>query len=180
MAIKKKQQEDLELKSSLVQVKRVTKVVKGGRIFTFSALVVVGDGRGNVGFGIGKGKEVMDAKSKATSQAKKNLIKVSLRENRTIHHDIVGKFGASSVVLRSAPPGTGIIAGGPVRTVLGLLGIHDVVGKSLGSTNANNIIRATFDALQRLGSPKNIAEKRNKKVGEIVQNREATDTLAGN
>lgn len=168
-----------EIKSSIVEIRRVTKVVKGGRIFTFSALVVVGDGKGCVGFGIGKGKEVMDAKSKATQQAKKNLIKISLRENRTLHHDILGKFGASSVVLRSAPPGTGIIAGGPVRTVLGLLGVQDVVGKSLGSTNANNIIRATFDALESLGSPKFIAEKRNKKVSEIIQNREVTEVLGG-
>lgn len=174
MVIRKR--EDLELKSSLVMVKRVTKVVKGGRIFTFSALVIVGDGRGSVGFGVGKGKEVMDAKSKATQQARKNLIKVSLREGRTIHHDVLGKFGASSVVLRSAPAGTGIIAGGPVRTLLNLLGVQDVVGKSIGSTNGHNIIRATFNALESLSAPKYIAEKRGKKVSEIVQHREASES----
>ncbi|MBN8827097.1 MAG: 30S ribosomal protein S5 [Sphingobacteriia bacterium] len=169
---------DVELKSQLVLVRRVTKVVKGGRDFSFSALVVVGDGKGNVGFGSGKAKEVPEANKKAIEQAKKALIKVSLRENRTLHHDIIGKFGASSVVLRSAPAGTGVIAGGPVRTVLSLLGVQDVVGKSIGSTNANNIIRATFDALTRLSAPKSVAEKRNKKVSEIVQNREASDSKA--
>lgn len=160
-----------EYKEVLVSVKRVAKVVKGGRRFGFSVVVVAGNGKGLVGYGLGKAKEVMEAKTKASQAAKKNLQKVSLKEGRTIHHDVLGHSGAGKVLLRSAPAGTGIIAGGSMRAVFEMLGVHDVVAKSLGSSNVHNMVGATFDALQKLSSPKLIAERRGKKIGEIFGNR---------
>lgn len=162
---------DSEYKEVLVSVKRVAKVVKGGRRFSFSVVIVAGNGKGLVGYGLGKAKEVMDAKTKASQAAKKSLMKVSLKENRTIHHDVLGNSGAGKVLLRSAPAGTGIIAGGSMRAVFEMLGLHDVVAKSLGSSNVHNMVGATFDALKRLSSPKQIAERRNKKISEIFADR---------
>lgn len=162
--------EDLIVK--LVHVGRTAKVVKGGRRFRFAAIVVSGDQKGKVGMGIGKATEVTDAREKATTSAKKTLVKIPLRESRTIHHDVIGVFGSSRVVMRSAPAGTGIIAGGPVRAVCEALGIKDVVAKSVGSSNPHNLIKAALDALQKTRSPKFIAEKRGMKVGEIVGRRE--------
>ena len=159
-----------ELIDKLVGINRVAKVVKGGRRFGFAALVVVGDGKGKVGVGSGKAKEVPEAIRKATDKAKINLIKVPLKEGRTLHHDTVGIFGAGKVNLRSAPSGTGIIAGGPMRAVFDSLGVKDVVAKSIGSTNPHNMIKATFNAFQNMASPKSIAAKRSKKVSEIVVN----------
>ena len=138
-------------------------MVKGGRRFGFSALVVVGDGKGRVGYGSGKAREVPEAVRKATEQAKRGMIRVPLRQGRTLHHDIIGHFGAGRVLLRSAPPGTGIIAGGPMRAVCEALGIHDVVGKSLGSTNPHNMVKATFDALVHVVSPRLVAAKRGRR-----------------
>jgi small subunit ribosomal protein S5 len=161
-----------ELIDRLVNINRVAKVVKGGRRFGFSALVVVGDGKGRVGFGSGKAREVPEAVRKATDQAKKTMIRVPLRQGRTLHHDIEGHYGAGRVVLRAAPAGTGIIAGGPMRAVFEALGIGDVVAKSIGTSNPHNMIRATFDALSLVMSPRSIAAKRGKKVGEIVGRRE--------
>lgn len=162
---------EAEHKEVLVSVKRVAKVVKGGRRFGFSVVVVAGDSKGRVGYGLGKAKEVMEARTKASQAAKKNMMRVYLKENRTIHHDIVGHSGAGRVLLRSAPAGTGIIAGGSMRAVFEMLGLHDVVAKSLGSSNVHNMIGATFDALKRLSSPKQIAERRSKKVSEIYGKR---------
>ncbi|MGB4192184.1 MAG: 30S ribosomal protein S5 [Rickettsiales bacterium] len=162
-----------EHKEILVSVRRVAKVVKGGRRFGFSVVVVAGNGKGQVGYGLGKAKEVMEAKTKASQAAKKNMVKVSLKESRTIHHDIVGHSGAGRVLLRSAPAGTGIIAGGSMRAVFEMLGLHDVVAKSLGSSNVHNMVGATFDALTRLSSPKQVAERRNKKVSEVYGQRKA-------
>ena len=147
-------------------------MVKGGRRFGFSALVVVGDGKGRVGYGSGKAREVPEAVRKATEQAKRAMIRVPLRQGRTLHHDIEGRFGAGHVVLRAAPPGTGIIAGGPMRAVFEALGIADVVAKSIGSSNPHNMIKATFDALTTVASPRSVAAKRGKKVGDIVGRRE--------
>ena len=169
---KKNIKEEQELIEKLVYIGRVSKVVKGGRRFGFAALVVVGDGKGRVGHGHGKGKEVPLATKKAFQEAKNKMIKVSLREKRTIHHDVVGIAGAGKVVLRAAPPGTGIIAGGPLRAIFEALGIQDIVAKSIGSSNPYNMVNATFDALSRLNSPKEIADKRGKKVGEIIGKRE--------
>ncbi|MGI9452549.1 MAG: 30S ribosomal protein S5, partial [Geminicoccaceae bacterium] len=146
-------QGDGELTDKLVNVNRVAKVVKGGRRFGFSALVVVGDGKGRVGFGSGKAREVPEAVRKATEQAKRGMIRVPLRQGRTLHHDVEGRFGAGHVVLRAAPPGTGIIAGGPMRAVFESLGIGDVVAKSIGTSNPHNMIKATFDALRNINSP---------------------------
>ena len=162
---------DSEYKEVLVSVKRVAKVVKGGRRFGFSVVIVAGNGKGLVGYGLGKAKEVMEAKTKASQAAKKAMIKVYLKENRTIHHDIVGSSGAGKVLLRSAPAGTGIIAGGSMRAVFEMLGLHDVVAKSLGSSNVHNMVGATFDALAKLSSPKQIAERRNKKISDIFGSR---------
>jgi len=160
-----------EHKEVLVSVKRVAKVVKGGRRFGFSVVVVAGNGKGMVGYGLGKAKEVIEAKTKASQAAKKDMIKVYLKENRTIHHDIIGHAGAGRVLLRSAPAGTGIIAGGAMRAVFEMLGLHDVVAKSLGSSNVHNMVEATFDALRKLSSPKLVAERRNKKVSEIFSSK---------
>jgi len=165
-------QEGGELIDRLVNVNRVAKVVKGGRRFGFSALVVVGDGKGRVGYGGGKAREVPEAVRKATEQAKRTMIRVPLRQGRTLHHDVEGRYGAGHVILRAAPPGTGIIAGGPMRAVFEALGIVDVVAKSIGSSNPHNMVKATFDALNRVMSPRAVAAKRGKKVGEIVGRRD--------
>jgi len=164
---KKNNKEDSDLVDKLVGINRVAKVVKGGRRFGFAALVVVGDARGKVGFGTGKAKEVPEAIRKATDDAKKNMVKVPLKEGRTLHHDMKGHYGAGKVVLRSAPSGTGIIAGGPMRAVFETLGVQDIVAKSIGTSNPHNMIKATFDAFSSLHSPRNIANKRGKKVSEI-------------
>lgn len=164
--------EDSEFIDRLVHINRVAKVVKGGRRFGFAALVVLGDQRGRVGFGHGKAREVPEAIRKATESAKRDMIRVPLREGRTLHHDVEGHHGAGRVVLRAAPPGTGIIAGGPMRAVFETLGIQDVVAKSLGTSNPYNMIRATFDALERIVSPRTVAAKRGMKVGDIVARRQ--------
>lgn len=166
-------QKEEELKEVLVSIRRVSKVVKGGRRFGFSAVVILGDGSGRVGYGLGKAKEVMEAKTKAVQDAKKSLVRVPLKEGRTLHHDVKGQFGAGRVILRSAPPGTGIIAGGPMRAIFECLGVQDVVTKSIGTSNPHNMIKATFDALKKVSSPRATAERRSKKVGEIVVRREA-------
>lgn len=170
---KEREREESELIERLVGINRVAKVVKGGRRFGFAALVVVGDGKGNVGHGHAKAREVPEAIKKATMQAKRKMIRVPLREGRTLHHDVKGRHGAGKVMLRSAPSGTGIIAGGPMRAVFEALGIHDVVAKSIGSSNPYSMVNATFAALEAMQSPRNVASRRNKKVGEIVANREA-------
>jgi len=162
-----------ELTEKLVSINRVAKVVKGGRRFGFAALVVVGDGRGRVGYGSGKAREVPEAIRKATEQAKRSMIRVPLREGRTLHHDVEGRFGAGRVVLRTAPPGTGIIAGGPVRAIFESLGVHDVVAKSVGSANPHNMIKAAFAALGEVDSPRQVAARRSKKVADIVGRRGA-------
>ncbi|MHA1539906.1 MAG: 30S ribosomal protein S5 [Alphaproteobacteria bacterium] len=167
---KRDNQED-ELVEKLVHINRVAKVVKGGRRFGFAALVVVGDGNGRVGFGSGKAKEVPEAVRKASAEAKKTMIRVPLREGRTLHHDVRARFGAGSVLMRPAPSGTGIIAGGPMRAVFEALGIQDIVAKSLGSTNPYNMVRATFEGLKAVNSPKSIASRRGKKVSDIVVRR---------
>ena len=164
---RKNTKEDQELVDKLVGINRVAKVVKGGRRFGFAALVVVGDQRGKVGFGTGKAKEVPEAIKKATDDAKKNMVKVPMKEGRTLHHDMKGHYGAGRVVLRSAPSGTGIIAGGPMRAVFETLGVQDVVAKSIVTSNPHNMIKATFDAFNSMNSPRNIASKRGKKVAEI-------------
>ena len=169
---------DGELADKLVHINRVAKVVKGGRRFGFAAMVVVGDQKGRVGFGHGKAREVPEAIRKATDTAKKNMIRVPLREGRTLHHDVRGRHGAGKVILRSAPAGTGIIAGGPMRAVFEMLGVQDVVTKSVGSSNPYNMVRATFNALQRQNSPRMIAAKRGKKVSEIVGRRRGNDAQA--
>ncbi len=167
----RKNSEQSELVDRLVHINRVAKVVKGGRRFGFAALVVVGDQRGRVGFGHGKAREVPEAVKKATDAAKKNMIRVPLREGRTLHHDVHGRHGAGKVFLRTAEPGTGIIAGGPMRAVFETLGVQDVVAKSQGSSNPYNMVRATFDALTKQASPRMVAAKRGKKVSDIVARR---------
>lgn len=152
------------LVEDLVHVNRVTKVVKGGRNFSFAAIVIVGDQNGKVGYGNGKAKEVTEARAKATKDAKNNMISVPLYQNRTIHHDIIGRSGAAKVILRRASPGTGVIAGGPLRSIFSRLGIKDIVAKSLGSSNSQAMILATMNALGNLSSPKSIAERRNKNI----------------
>src|SRR6201996_975221 len=161
-----------EFVEKLVSINRVAKVVKGGRRFGFAALVVVGDGKGRVGHGSGKAREVPEAIRKATDQAKRNMIRVALREGRTLHHDSRGHFGAGRVVLRSAPAGTGIIAGGPMRAVFETMGIQDIVAKCIGTSNPHNMIKATFEALTSVTSPRAVAAKRGKKVGDIVGRRD--------
>ena len=166
-----REERDSEFTEKLVAINRVAKVVKGGRRFGFAALVVVGDQKGRVGHGHGKAREVPEAIRKATDAAKRNLIRVPLREGRTLHHDVAGRHGAGKVFLRAAPPGTGIIAGGPMRAVFETLGMQDVVAKSIGSSNPYNMVRATFDALKAQSSPRQIASKRGKKVSDIVGRR---------
>lgn len=169
---------DDEFVDKLVHINRVAKVVKGGRRFAFAALVVVGDNKGRVGFGAGKAREVPEAIRKASEQAKREMVRVPLREGRTLHHDVKGHFGAGRVILRSAPPGTGIIAGGPMRAVFETMGVQDVVAKCTGTTNPYNMIKATFDALVNLESPRQIAAKRGKKVGDIVARRDGAADAA--
>lgn len=163
--------EESEFSDKLVHINRVAKVVKGGKRFGFAALVVVGDLKGRVGFGHGKAREVPEAIRKATESARRDLLRVPLRDARTLHHDSKGRHGAGKVILRAAPAGTGIIAGGAMRAVFEMLGVQDVVAKSVGSTNPYNVIRATFDALRHQENPRAIAARRNKKVSEIVSRR---------
>ncbi len=161
-----------EFADRLVAINRVSKTTKGGKNFGFAALVVVGDQKGRVGFGKGKAKEVPEAIRKATEQAKRKMIRVPLREGRTLHHDMEGRHGAGKVVMRTAPEGTGIIAGGPMRAVFEMLGVKDVVSKSIGSANPYNMIRATIDGLQKEQSPRHVAARRGKKVSDILPKRE--------
>ena len=169
---------DSEFVDKRVHINRVAKVVKGGRRFGFAALVVVGDQRGRVGFGHGKAREVPEAIRKATESAKRNMIRVPLREGRTLHHDVAGRHGAGRVVLRAAPPGTGIIAGGPMRAVFETLGMQDVVAKSVGTSNPYNMVRATFDALKHEDSPRSVAARRGLKVSAIQSRRREGDQPA--
>mgnify|MGYP003325905225 CR=1 FL=1 len=162
-----REERDSEFVDRLVHINRVAKVVKGGRRFGFAALVVVGDQKGRVGFGHGKAREVPEAIRKATEAAKRALIRVPLREGRTLHHDIDGRWGAGKVTLRTAPPGTGIIAGGPMRAVFEVMGITDIVAKSHGSSNPYNMVRATFDALAKSTTPAEVAAKRGKSVEDL-------------
>ena len=168
---RKLERDDSEFADRLVAINRVSKTVKGGKRFGFAALVVVGDQKGRVGYGKGKAKEVPEAIRKATEQAKRKTVKVPLREGRTLHHDIEGRHGAGKVVLRTAPPGTGIIAGGPMRAVFEVLGIQDVVAKSIGSSNPYNMVRATVRALSKINSPRQVAARRGKKVNEVISQR---------
>ena len=161
-----------ELKDKLVSINRITKVVKGGRRFAFSALVVVGNQAGSIGVGHGKAKQVPDAIKKATETARNNIFKIPLREGRTLHHDVLGKDGAGKVLLRSAPSGTGIIAGGPVRAACEVLGIKDIVAKSLGSSNPMNVLRACISGLKSQNSPKIIAHIRGKDISEITKRKQ--------
>ena len=165
------QDRDSEFVDRLVHINRVAKVVKGGRRFAFAALVVVGDQKGRVGFGHGKAREVPEAIRKATEAAKRQMIRVPLREGRTLHHDTAGRHGAGKVYLRAAPAGTGIIAGGPMRAVFETLGINDIVAKSQGSANPYNMVRATFDALKSVDSPRSVAQRRGLKVSELQARR---------
>ena len=162
----------VDFKDKLVSINRITKVVKGGRRFAFAALVVVGDQAGSIGIGQGKAKQVPDAIKKATETAKKNLFKIPLREGRTLHHDVLGKDGAGKVLLRSAPSGTGIIAGGPIRAACEVLGIKDIVAKSLGSQNPINVLRACIKGLRSQNSPKSIAKIRGKNIAEITKKKQ--------
>jgi small subunit ribosomal protein S5 len=160
-----------ELVEKLVSVNKVSKTVKGGKNFSFAVLVVVGDKNGKVGFGKGKAKEVSDAKNKAFEAARKSLVKISLKEGRTIHHDVEGRFCSAKVNLRTAPAGTGVIAGGAMRAIFECAGINDIVSKSLGTSNPYNMVWATFAALNKLSSPRNIADKRSKDISEIIRRR---------
>ena len=174
----RQEREDSEFTDKLVHINRVAKVVKGGRRFGFAALVIVGDQKGRVGHGHGKAREVPEAIRKATEAAKRNLIRVPLREGRTLHHDVNGRHGAGKVVLRAAPQGTGIIAGGPMRAVFEVVGMQDVVAKSVGTSNPHNMIKATFVALQQLNSPRMVATRRGKKVGDLLGRRDETTAEA--
>jgi small subunit ribosomal protein S5 len=165
--------EEGEFVEKLVGINRVAKVVKGGRRFGFAAIVVVGDGKGRVGYGAGKAREVPEAIRKATEQARRAMVRVPLREGRTLHHDIIGRYGAGEVIVRAAKPGTGIIAGGPMRAIFEALGVQDVVAKSVGTSNPHNMIKATFQALNRSVSPRAVAARRGRKVSEILGRRDA-------
>lgn len=167
-----REERDNEFVDRLVHINRVAKTVKGGRRMAFAALVVVGDQKGRVGFGHGKAREVPEAIRKATESAKRGLLRVSLRDGRTLHHDVHGHHGAGKVLLRSAPPGTGIIAGGPMRAILECVGMSDVVAKSLGSSNPYNMVRATFDALKSEDSPRSVAARRGMKVSVLQSRRQ--------
>ena len=169
---REREREDDGLTDKLVTINRVAKVVKGGRRFGFAALVVVGDQKGRVGFGHGKAREVPEAIRKATEEAKKSLIRVPLKDGRTLHHEVRGHHGAGKVIVRPAPAGTGIIAGGPMRAVFEALGVGDVVSKSLGTSNPYNMVRATFDALKNQQSPRMVAQRRGRSVAEILARRE--------
>ena len=174
-----REEKDSDLIDKLVHINRVAKVVKGGRRFGFAALVVVGDGAGRVGFGHGKAREVPEAIRKATEEAKKSMIKIPLKDGRTIHHEARGHHGAGKVIVRPAPAGTGVIAGGPMRAVFEALGVSDVVSKSLGTSNPYNMVRAAFDALKNQQSPRMVAQRRGRSVSEILARREETaDTLS--
>jgi small subunit ribosomal protein S5 len=166
-----REERDSEFSDKLVHINRVAKVVKGGKRFGFAALVVVGDLKGRVGFGHGKAREVPEAIRKANEAARRSLVRIPLREGRTLHHDTAGRHGSGRVILRSAPAGTGIIAGGAMRAVFEMLGVQDVVAKSMGSTNPYNVVRATFDALKLQENPRGVAARRSKKYGEIVSRR---------
>ncbi|GAA0313086.1 30S ribosomal protein S5 [Rhodovulum strictum] len=170
---RREREETPEFADRLVAINRVSKTVKGGKRFGFAALVVVGDQKGRVGFGKGKAKEVPEAIRKATEQAKRSMMRVPLREGRTLHHDMEGRHGAGRVVMRSAPQGTGIIAGGPMRAVFEMLGVQDVVAKSIGSQNPYNMIRATLDGLRKESSPRQVAQRRGKKVADILKRDDA-------
>ena len=172
-SVQDKSSEGNELVEKLVSINRVAKVVKGGRRFSFAALVVVGDGNGLVGHGKGKAKEVPEAIKKATDEAKNQMIRVPLRQGRTLHHDIKGRYDSGKVYLRSAPSGTGVIAGGPMRAVFEALGIQDIVAKSVGTSNPHNMVRATFEALKNVSSPKIIAMRRGLKINEITKRRKS-------
>ena len=172
---RKEEERDSEFVDKLVHINRVAKTVKGGRRMAFAALVVVGDQKGRVGFGHGKAREVPEAIRKATEAAKRTLIRVPLRDGRTLHHDVPGRHGAGKVLLRAAPAGTGIIAGGPMRAVFECLGMHDVVAKSLGSSNPYNMVRATFDALKAEDSPRTVAARRGLKVSVLQSRRRDID-----
>ena len=174
----KKEKNDLV--ERLVFINRVTKVVKGGKNMSFAAIIVVGDQNGHIGFGNGKAREVPDAVRKASEDARKNMIKVPMKEGRTLHHDITAKFGAGKVVLRSAKSGTGVIAGGPMRAVFEVLGIKDVVAKSLGSVNPHNMIRATFEAFRQMATPKSVAVRRGKTISEVTASRNAVEITKEN
>ena len=176
---RERNREESELVEKLVSINRVAKVVKGGRRFGFAALVVVGDAKGRVGHGAGKAREVPEAIRKATEHAKRHMVRIALREGRTLHHDVIGRFGAGEVVMRAAVPGTGIIAGGPVRAVCEALGIEDVVAKSVGTSNPHNMVKAAFAALTNCASPRSVAARRNKKVSEIIGRRETSDGKTG-
>jgi small subunit ribosomal protein S5 len=168
----RREREESEFTEKLVSINRVAKVVKGGRRFGFAALVVVGDGKGRVGHGAGKAREVPEAIRKATEQAKRGMIRVPMREGRTLHHDIFARFGAGKVIVRAAPQGAGIIAGGPMRAIFEALGVKDVVAKSVGTSNPHNMVKATFTALNRMVSPRAVAARRGKKVSDILGRRE--------
>ena len=170
-----RERDESEFTEKLVGINRVAKVVKGGRRFGFAAIVVVGDRKGRVGYGSGKAREVPEAIRKATEQARKSMIRVPLREGRTLHHDIADSYGAGKVIVRAAKPGTGIIAGGPMRAIFEALGVQDVVAKSVGSSNPHNMIKATFVALGQATSPRAVAARRGKKVAEIL-GRESRET----
>ena len=176
---RERDREDSDFVEKLVSINRVAKVVKGGRRFGFAALVVVGDGKGRVGFGSGKAREVPEAIRKATEQAKRGMVRVPLREGRTLHHDIHGHYGAGRVVLRTAPVGTGIIAGGPMRAVFEALGVQDVVAKSVGTSNPHNMIKAAFAALTGMVSPRSVAVRRGRKVSDILGRRDGDAAAAG-
>ena len=166
-----REERESEFIDRLVHINRVAKVVKGGRRFGFAALVVIGDQRGRVGFGHGKAREVPEAIRKATEGAKRNMVRVPLRDGRTLHHDIKGTYGAGRVLLRAASAGTGIIAGGPMRAVFEVLGIQDIVAKSIGSSNPHNMIKATFSALNHMQAPRSVAQKRGKRVADVLGKR---------
>jgi small subunit ribosomal protein S5 len=168
----RREREEPEFQDRLVAINRVSKTVKGGKRFGFAALVVVGDQKGRVGFGSGKAREVPEAIRKATEEAKRSMIRVPLREGRTLHHDVDGRHGAGKVVMRAAPQGTGIIAGGPMRAVFEMLGVQDVVAKSIGTQNPYNMVRATFAGLTRETSPRQVAARRGKKVADIMPKRD--------
>src|SRR5881394_3195377 len=174
----REREEPSEFVDKLVHINRVAKVVKGGRRFGFAALVIVGDQKGRVGHGHGKAREVPEAIRKATEAAKRNVMRVPLREGRTLHHDVHGRHGAGKVFLRAAPAGTGIIAGGPMRAVFETLGMADVVAKSIGSSNPYNMVRATFDALKKQASPRAVAARRGKKVSDVLSRRRDMDVNA--
>ncbi len=174
----RREREEPEFQDRLVAINRVSKTVKGGKRFGFAALVIVGDQKGRVGFGSGKAREVPEAIRKATEEAKREMIRVPLREGRTLHHDMYGRHGAGKVVMRAAPQGTGIIAGGPMRAVFEMLGIQDVVAKSIGTQNPYNMIRATFEGLKLETSPRQVAARRGKKVADILPKRDETPSDA--